>query len=770
MRLKQSTWINDLQQALLNFTELGSFQTWGKEFIRIVDDQLELLAKLEAQINHFNNNHIGLTKATTEIERSLSEYDALEAENKASLLEPFTDYALLYCKEKNAFFKELSEKKLPFVLASLALNDQNDFDDQFDFCIQLIKSHIKNPEKLLNFFDIIKHSYLNENEPNLSYFIFTAHEQAIQLLKNKIKKNFLELNLQQIKSECENPNLYTDLYQGCLILLANHYQAYSHKLTLIKNKLEFLDTHLGESVKDWLNEYKILSDTTFLSQANLETLLEKINHLSAFATQLSLNNDKEFLKKIKSKTQDFLNSKINNLEEQFQNSQTRITEFAKSSPLAKCISDKLKQIQKKHYIDLKEAWIKRKNRLKIITVVEEFKNFKDHFPKKNLFDSDSLNFKELHAIILLLKESNPALQTEIFIQDLANIPLENLTKNIFFILENLNDDTLLSSSVNNLLQFIHSENSKRTITAAKVHLAISLQAFFNRQPIKMALCIAHNAPLNTVLNTETYEKLITILRYTNSDKLEKCPNLHSSLRLKIKELSARNEIDQTIINQAIERLISTKKIIHLFEDKNTYTTSDSENNTFQYSLWDACCLFQQFEKKSFTSFPYLKELKEKTKVTDELFIFQFVVWELDKFITAIEKISSKSYQSTLFLKPGKEKQEYVNQLINQLKNIPIHQVDTSAINKIFEQWNKDHQHLIDEPRYRLLVKLCMLIYRQFIKIFFSELNCFTASHQNVNELQEQFLNAHEYLQKLRNNFTHSTHDATATATLPALTP
>lgn len=414
---------------------------------------------------------------------------------------------------------------------------------------------------------------------------------------------------------------------------------------------------------------------------------------------------------------------------------------------------------------------KRKKRLENISVVEELKNFKEHCSKENPFDSDSLNFKELHATILLLKESDPALQTEMFIQDLANIPLESLTKKIFFILENLND-TLLSSSVNNLLQFIHSENSKPTITVAKAHLAISLQAFFNRQPIKMALCIAHNAPLNKVINTETYEKLITILRYTNSDKLEKCPNLNSSLRLKIKELSARNEINQTIINQTIERLISTKKIIHLFEGKNTYTTSDSENNIFQYSLWDACCLFQQFAKNSFTSaHPYLKKLEEETKTKDEFFGFQEAVLHLDWFITTIKTLENQSYSSTLFLKSGKEKQKFVNQLINNLKNIPIKQVDTSSINSTFEQWKKDHQLMIDESRYRLLIKLCMLIYRQFMKIFFPASNCFTTtSHQTINKLQEEFLKASEHLQKLRSNFIHSTHDETTTASLPAFTP
>lgn len=360
VRLKKSTWINDLQQALLNFTELGSFQTWGKELVSKIENQLELLAKLELQINHFNNNQINLTEATAEIETSLRKYDELEAKNEVSLLKLFTEYALLYCREKNGFFKELSEKKLPFILASLHLNDQNDFDDQFDSCTQLIKGHIKNPEKLLNFFDIIKHSYLNQNEPNLSYFIFTAHEQAIKLLKNRIKKNFLELNLQQIKSECENPSLYNDLYQNCLILLANHYQDYSNKLDMIKNKLEFLNKHLGEPVKDWLNDYTTLSDTTFLSEATLEILVEKCNNLSSFETQLSLNNDKEFLKKIKNKTQDFLNSKINNLEEQFQNSQTQIAELANTSPLAACISDKLRETQESHYSTIKEIWLNAK--------------------------------------------------------------------------------------------------------------------------------------------------------------------------------------------------------------------------------------------------------------------------------------------------------------------------------------------------------------------------------------------------------------------------
>ncbi|WP_342228211.1 hypothetical protein [Rickettsiella endosymbiont of Rhagonycha lignosa] len=87
LRLKKSTWINDLQQALFNFTELGSFQAWGKEWISKVVNQLEFLAKLELQINHLNNNQINLTVATAEIEASLIEYDELEAKNKVSLLE-----------------------------------------------------------------------------------------------------------------------------------------------------------------------------------------------------------------------------------------------------------------------------------------------------------------------------------------------------------------------------------------------------------------------------------------------------------------------------------------------------------------------------------------------------------------------------------------------------------------------------------------------------------------------------------------------------------
>ncbi|WP_342228209.1 hypothetical protein [Rickettsiella endosymbiont of Rhagonycha lignosa] len=213
----------------------------------------------------------------------------------------------------------------------------------------------------------------------------------------------------------------------------------------------------------------------------------------------------------------------------------------------------------------------------------------------------------------------------------------------------------------------------------------------------------------------------------------------------------------------------------MLEGKNTYTTSDSENNTFQCSLWHACCLFQQFAKNSFTStLPYLKKLKEEekeTKIKDEFFDFQNAVLHLNWFITAIKKLENQSYSPTLFLKSGKSKQKSVNQLINNLKSIPIQQVDTSYINSIFEQWKKDHQLMIDEPRYRLLIKLCILIYRQFMKIFFHAPNCFTTtSHQTINELQEEFLKASEHLEKLRSNFTHSTHDETTAASLPAFTP
>jgi ferritin len=188
-------------------------------------------------------------------------------------------------------------------------------------------------------------------------------------------------------------------------------------------------------------------------------------------------------------------------------------------------------------------------------------------------------------------------------------------------------------------------------------------------------------------------------------------------------------------------------------------------------LWDACCLFQQFAKNSFTSaLPYLKKLEEETKTKNKFFGFQKAVLHLNWFITTIKTLENQSYSPTLFLKSGKAKQKSINQLINNLKSIPIQQVDTSSINSTFEQWKKEHQLMIDEPRYRLLIKLCMLIYRQFMKIFFPASNCFTTtSHQTINKLQEEFLKASEHLQNLRNNFSYSVHTET-TAAKPACTP
>ncbi len=84
---------------------------------------------------------------------------------------------------------------------------------------------------------------------------------------------------------------------------------------------------------------------------------------------------------------------------------------------------------------------------------------------------------------------------------------------------------------------------------------------------------------------------------------------------------------------------------------------------------------------------------------------------LNWFITKVQRLEKQFYAPPLFLKSGKTKQKYVHQLINHLKNIPITQIDTASINNIFEQWKKGHQLLIDELRYRLLTKLCMLIYR-----------------------------------------------------------
>lgn len=333
-------------------------------------------------------------------------------------------------------------------------------------------------------------------------------------------------------------------------------------------------------------------------------------------------------------------------------------------------------------------------------------------------DADSLNFDELRAALILLEESNPDILNVRFIQGFSNIPLENLSEKIFFILENLNSP-LLPDSINHLLQFIHSKNSPPTLNNAITSLATTLQAFFTHHPEKLALCLAYNALLNTLINTETYERLINILHYTAANKLEKWSRLNPSLKSKLKELSASDKINPIIIDEALDRLISTKKILLLFEDKNTPKTPGSKTHTANHSLWDACCLFKEFANKSCLSeLPYLKKLEEDSNTKDIYFNFQKAVMNLDWFITEVQQLEKRSYAPTLFLKSGKTEQQYVHQLIDKLKNTPITQTDTASINHTFEQWKRGHQLLIDEPRYRLLTKLCILIYRQLMKLFF----------------------------------------------------
>lgn len=759
-RVQQSTWIEAFKQRLKELPALGSFQTWGEDFINEVTQQLNSLNALRLQIQDFKDNQISLTRGLSEIKAGFTQYDEQEAQSKSKLLTLFTQNAFAYFVEKNNFYNQLSDKKISLLIAGLNFNDLTEFENQLNTCIQLINTHIKNPERLLNFFEIIKKSSLNLNEPDLSHFIFTAQELATQSLKKSIERNFAELNIQQVKQDCEDQHLFCDLYQNTLLFLAKHYQAYSAKLNLIKNKLEFLDNHLGEAIIDWWDDYKTLSDSTFLSTANHQVLIKKYQQLGLLETQLSLNDDKEFLKKIKSKVQAFLNNEIERLKQAFLDYQTRIDQFASYSPAAAAISTKLQQMLKSRYDATHEIWIKCQERLASIKAIEELKNFQHHFPKEISLDADSLNFDELRAALILLEESNPDIRNIRFIQGFSNIPLENLSKKIFFILENLNSP-LLPDSINHLLQFIHSKNSPLTLNNAKTYLATTLQAFFTHHPERLTLCLAYNAPLNTLINTETYERLINILHYTDAIKLEKWSKLNPSLKSKIKELSASDEITPIIIDEALDQLISTKKILLLFEDKNTPTTPGSENNTVNHSLWDACCLFKEFANKSCLSeLPYLKKLEEDSKTKDFILNFQKAVMNLDWFIKEVQRLEIQSYAPTLFLKSGKTKQQYVHQLINNLKNIPITQADTASINNIFEQWKKDYQLLIDEPRYRLLIKLCMLIYRQLMKLFFPASDCFTTSHQTVDKLQEQFLQASQHLQRLKNQFTQSVQEVT----------
>lgn len=168
-RVQQSTWIEAFKKRLKELPALGSFQTWGEDLINEVTQQLNLLNALRLQIQDFKDNQISLTRGLSEIKAGFTQYDEQEAQSKSKLLTLFTQNAFAYFVEKNNFYNQLSDKKISLLIAGLNLNDLTEFENQLNTCIQLINTRLKNPERLLNFFEIIKKSSLNLNEPDLSH-------------------------------------------------------------------------------------------------------------------------------------------------------------------------------------------------------------------------------------------------------------------------------------------------------------------------------------------------------------------------------------------------------------------------------------------------------------------------------------------------------------------------------------------------------------------------------------------------------------------------
>ncbi len=122
LRLQKSTWIEAFKQALKDFTELGSFQTWGEDLIN----------ELGLKIKHFKDNQGSLITCLSEIEAIFTQYDEQEAQNKSKLSTLFTQNAF---QEKNDFYRQLSDEEIPLLLAGLNLDDPTELENRLNICI-----------------------------------------------------------------------------------------------------------------------------------------------------------------------------------------------------------------------------------------------------------------------------------------------------------------------------------------------------------------------------------------------------------------------------------------------------------------------------------------------------------------------------------------------------------------------------------------------------------------------------------------------------------
>lgn len=497
--LKKSTSINEFNSTLKHFYAMPAFENAAKQLINSEYEKLlSSLVELRDQIDQFKEqNNIGIEKLSNALEKSFDRYNEQQEKFQTELTSLFLQHFSNYFKETHPLSSELLDYfkiRIPLQLAELGI--QGHAKDQLDVCIELLETHVPLTIDFKNALEILKNFY--EVDPEISQFIFIAHEEAFLLLGKSIKNHLADLNTELIKKDYDNHQaLFSKFYRESMVTLINYYQDYKNITEDFKSKFDLLKD-VGTPTKDWTDDYQRLSSSaTFFSQLTPQGLKSAHDELSKFKQQLNWENSAEFLQKIKKKAQAYINNQIESLEQQFKDYQTRIDELTKdfSGTAVTDISHTLQQILQSRYHATKKRWVKRQERLANIKVIEELKNFKNHFPKEDPFQAD-LDFKKLRAALSLLEKPHPDKQS------FPNIPTEDLTETIFFILETLNN-TSLANANDNLLQFIHSGNSNSMLDNPKTSLAIALQAFFNRQPEKLALCLAHNAPDNTTLDTET---------------------------------------------------------------------------------------------------------------------------------------------------------------------------------------------------------------------------------------------------------------------------
>lgn len=763
LKLIESTYINNIQTELTHFRDIADFEEIKKQMVTEFQKPLFILNELRKKMDHFSVSNGNIEKKDTDIKKSFDAYDAQEKECRSELANLLLPKFSEHFKKENSFSKVLLNQHLFLEIAELSAENNivgnvGIAKDQFDYYFQLIKDHypLIDPvfEKAL---ETIKNSYLNE--PELSEFIFIAGEDAFSLLNEGIKNNLLNLNIEEVKQKYSaHQVLFLDFYRESIINLVHYYQDYKKSLVDIKGKLEFLETHVGDPIKNWLDNYRQQIDTAPLSITTQKDLKSKCDALSQFKKQLKMDNSKEFLKEVKSETQKFLKNEIEILNQQSLDYQTALTELSYSF-IASDERDKLVKTKQSQYTTIQSTWLDRENRLALVNELDDLKNFKQHFPEERLFISDSLDFEKiaLHSAFLLLEESNPINKNENLIAVLSKISIQDLAEKIFFILEN-KDLEQLSDSINNLLQFIHSERSNAEINDAKTHLANELKNFFTSQIEKTAFCIVQaidNPGFAETINEKKFENLLTYLRFIELNTLEKWSQSDSMFRSKIDECFINKGItSKSKKDLYFDRLISTKKLLDLFgEEKNNALPESIHDNSKIYSVWEACCLFQKFSASfhgNRLEYPFIKQANTNDPL-NPLLILQSATINLEIFTRVLMSLEERTYSPTFFLNASSEKQKVISQLITNLKNISITQANKKYINDFFETWKDNNKPIINKPRYRFLVGLVMIIYRA-IKEYFNPRTFETTSVREVNYLQHCFLEVCGSLEKFKSSF------------------